>query len=70
MAAAGVTVIVPVVPDGGRACLAVIVCVPAVSSVAVTVALPPVNERDVKLAPPKLSDSVTVSLKPVTTLLN
>ena len=50
--------------------VAVIVCVPPVFSVAVTVAIPPLNVAAVKLAPPRLSDRVTESLKPVTTLLN
>ena len=50
--------------------LAVMVCVPALSSVAVTVALPLVNEMPAKLAPPRLSERVTESLKLVATLLN
>ena len=64
------TVTGPLVPeivaDGS---VAVMVCVPAVVSVAGTWAMPPVNETAEKLAPPRLSESATESLKPVTTLL-
>ncbi len=71
LAAADVTVTGPLVAEiVADESVAVIDCVPALSSVAVTVALPPVNEMAAKLAPPRLSESVTESLKPVTTLLN
>ena len=70
LAAAGVTVIGLLVPEiVVEASLAVIDCVPALSSVAVTVATPPVNDTALKLAPPRLSESEIDSLKPVTTLL-
>ncbi len=48
--------------------VAVIVCVPAVLSVAVTVAIPPVNVTAPNEVPPRLSESVTESLKLVSTL--
>jgi hypothetical protein len=68
LAAAGVTVIGPLVPDFVAAgSVAVMVCVPAVSNVAVTVATPFVNDTAEKLAPARLSESVTESLKLRTT---
>ncbi len=71
LAAAGVTTIELLLPEiVADESLAVMVCVPDLSSVAVTVALPLVNKTPPKLAPTKLSESVTESLKPVTTLLN
>ena len=71
LAAAGVTVTGPLVPViVAVESVAVRVCVPALSSVAVTVPSPPVNDALPKLAPPRLSERVTESLKLVTTLLN
>ena len=49
--------------------VAVIVCVPDVCGVAATEAIPLVNVTAPKLAPPRLSESVTASLNPVATLL-
>ncbi len=72
LAAAGVTMRLPVPEIVAEASLAMMVCVPAASSVAVTVARPPVNVTTgfaEKLAPLSESDSVTESLKPVTALL-
>ena len=54
----------PIVADES---LAVMVCVPALSSVAVTVATPFEKVTPPKLAPPRLSESLTESLKLVTT---
>jgi hypothetical protein len=71
LAAAGVIEIELLVPEiVAVASATVIDCVPAASSVAVSVAWPPLNETAEKLVPPKLSESVTESLNPVTTLLN
>ena len=55
LAAAGVTVTGPLVPEiVADESVAVSVCVPAVSSVAVTVATPLVNDTAEKLAPPSV----------------
>ncbi len=71
LAAADVTVTEPLVPEiVADESLAVIDCVPALSRVAVTVALPLMNDTLLKLAPPRLSESITESLKPVTTLFD
>ncbi len=70
LATAGATETEPLVPEMvAEASLAVIDCMAAVSSVAVTVAVPPENVAAEKLAPPRLSESVTESPKPAITLL-
>ncbi len=74
LAAGGVTVIGVLVPLAivfdTAVSVAVMVCVPAVSSEAVTVARPPENETVPNAAPLRLSAKVTVSEKPAITLLN